>query len=178
MLTAAPRCCLPMPRRLPPQLPFRPSLIWNKATYGSTSDVSLTTRSSSLKIFAKCSLLAMRIVSTTAPAIMLTQAATFAALLAAVAALDPSRLPTRELVATPMPKGIVFMIWSAVIITLCDARGIVPSRPAARATISNAHHSVPTWMIPSRDRRAKVVMFLRQSRDQGRQHSRARLREA
>lgn len=57
-----------------------------------------------------------------------------------------------------------FKLWSVVMITDCAASGSSPSRPAARATISNAalftvsgipelgavvaHHSVPTIKIP------------------------------
>ena len=159
-------CCRPIPRRLPPQLPFRPSAIWKRATKGRTSAVNFTTAGSSLKIFAKWSLEIMRMASMMVPTMMLSKAAVLAALAAVFASLAPRRLPTLALAATPMPKGMVFMISSEVMITLWAARGMVPSRPAARATISNAHHSVPTWMTPRKARRANVPMWWTQRRDQ------------
>lgn len=100
------------------------------------------------------------------PAMMESHAAQFAERAAPFAFRAPRRLPTRAEVATPMPNGMVFITWSDVMITDCAAREMVPRRPAARATISKAHHSVPTWITPSKARRAKVERFWREARFQ------------
>jgi len=143
--------------------PLRPSAIWNRATCGMTWAVRRITSGLSLNINANLSFKLIIIANTTAPAMILSHAAVLAALLAPFGSRAPKRCPTLSLpalslamcpdcllsiytreahlveAATPIPKGIVFKTWSVVMITLWAARGTVPRRPAARATISNAH---------------------------------------